>query len=81
MSDERKRARFWIAVALMVAVLVGYPLSAGPATWLEAKGTRDKIPNVIDSAVFYFYAPLRWYVKNGPRPVGRALEWYINLWR
>ena len=38
MTDRKKpSAAFWITVAL-VAVLVGYPLSFGPACWLADRG-------------------------------------------
>jgi hypothetical protein len=54
MSDRKKPpAGFWITVAL-VAVLVGYPLSFGPAIWLTARGYFR------ESAVQSFYMPILW---------------------
>jgi hypothetical protein len=43
MSKERKKptASFWITVAL-VAVLVAYPLTFGPACWLAARTQIDR---------------------------------------
>jgi hypothetical protein len=49
-TDHKKPAAgFWITVAL-VAVLVGYPLSAGPVTWMAA---HEAIPD-------WSNAPLSW---------------------
>jgi hypothetical protein len=36
MTDRKPTAGFWITVAL-VAVLVGYPLSFGPACWIASR--------------------------------------------
>ena len=40
-NRQKSTAGVWITVAL-VAVLVGYPLSFGPAIWLTARGKLDK---------------------------------------
>ena len=81
MNDERRKPgfSFWVTVTVIVA-LVAYPLSIGPATWLEAHGIREQIPKVIDDAVFHFYAPLRWVLENSPEPVERAIRWCVSFW-
>jgi len=43
MTDRHPSAAFWITVTL-VAVLVGYPLSFGPACWLVAWTNQDGVP-------------------------------------
>ena len=80
-SEERKKpgVLFWAMVVVIVA-LVAYPLSIGPATWLEAHGIREQIPKVIDDAVFHFYAPFRSVFENSPEPVARAIRWYVSFW-
>ncbi|HEV8003974.1 MAG TPA: hypothetical protein VGP63_29175 [Planctomycetaceae bacterium] len=60
MSDEpKKRSRAWVWMAL-VAILVLYPLSVGPAAWIVAR---------TDSPAAYAftkvaYAPVRWLTSN-----------------
>lgn len=68
-SPRKPAAGFWITVAL-VAVLVGYPLSFGPACWITS---RVGIGNP-----FLIYRPLlsparRW------NKVNTALTCYANL--
>ena len=54
MTDRKHpSAALWITVALL-AVLVGYPLSIGPAIWLTA---RDYFR---ESTVQSFYMPVLW---------------------
>ena len=63
MTDRKKpSAGFWITVAL-VAVLVGYPLSFGPACWLVR---REKLSR---QATARIYNPLLWVIFNRHNPI------------
>jgi len=74
MTSPRKQpsGAFWTTVAL-VAVLVAYPLSFGPACWVCS---RTNSGGAIVSAV---YRPLSWGMvqSNG---IFSALDWYSGLW-
>ena len=64
---------FW---ATVVAVLVAYPLSFGPACWV-----RNRMPPDLSWPVYRaVYAPILWLYKNGPEPARRVLIWYADLW-
>ena len=56
MSEDRKKpgVAFWATVVLLV-LLVGYPLSAGPFMWLYS---REYVPDWADAPVACIYAPL-----------------------
>ena len=63
MTPDRKHPTpaFWITVAL-VAVLVGYPLSFGPACWLADRG---RVPNsIIYGPLWDAYQPLAVFLAN-----------------
>jgi hypothetical protein len=74
MTDGQKKkpsAGFWITVVL--AVVVAYPLSFGPAVWLAARGA---IP---ETAIKFAYWPLlcqRVHLKNS---WGAFIRWYGSL--
>jgi hypothetical protein len=74
-------AGFWITVAL-VAVLVGYPLSAGPVCWTTRYLALHDMISVEQSQRLTedLYAPAQWVALNSPAPVRNALEWYLRLW-
>jgi hypothetical protein len=83
MTDRKKpTAGFWITVAL-VAALVGYPLSFGPACWL---GSREWVPAEVRDVVTCPYQPLVYFTDvdeaGGEEmgPIGRVLIWYGMLW-
>jgi hypothetical protein len=83
-ATRRPPAGFWITVA-RVAVLVGYPLSFGPACSITSRAgimAPRRLPTV--------YRPLIWglspyaTVRNGGLemnhgPIGSALRWYARL--
>jgi hypothetical protein len=71
MTCDRKHpsAAFWISVAL-VAVLVGYPLSFGPACWIASRSENWKIST--------FYWPIQTYVPYCPGG-GAAVDWYAKV--
>jgi hypothetical protein len=76
MTDRKKpTAGFWITVVL-VAVLVGYPLSVGPLQWLDERGM---LSDSWDKPTKVFYAPLDWLVRNS-EAARAALSWYVGLW-
>jgi hypothetical protein len=73
MSDEpKKRSRkwLWIAVALLAA-LVLYPLSMGPASRYTPFSEMDKF-NAI-------YAPVAWTVRHSEWAMN-AFRWYMRFW-
>jgi hypothetical protein len=77
MSEEHKRAgtSYWVAVALLT-VLVGYPLSFGPACWtLTLLGD----PDWAVDAYRLIYAPILWTYDNGPRRFHEAIDRYCQL--
>ncbi len=71
MTDRKKLTPgFWITVALVV-VLVGYPLSFGPACWITSHLDRgaDLVPVV--------YRPLTWAMSPGSETMfNRVSSWY-----
>jgi hypothetical protein len=77
MTDRKKPGvAFWVTVALVV-VLVGYPLSLGPACWALATIPG---PELRYHKVMMIYWPLgRATTWNGP--VGKTLQWWVLLWK
>jgi hypothetical protein len=70
---------FWATVVVVVA-LVGYPLSAGPVSWLAA---HEAIPNWSNATLLRLYAPLSWVTQDFPQSsawYARLWFWYIDLW-
>ncbi len=79
-APDRKRptAGFWITMAL-VAVLVGYPLSIGPAVYVCAEA-----PIWLRDPVHEMYGPLRWALDRCPQSwqeeiVDPYLGWWVRL--
>jgi hypothetical protein len=69
MTDGRKPGvAFWATVALVV-VLVVYPLSFGPACWINGR------TGVGTNAISIVYRPIIWYASNDLR-VRRPVQWY-----
>jgi hypothetical protein len=75
MSEKRKNPGlpFWVTVAL-VAVLVLYPLSFGPACWIASRTEwlRPTVPIV--------YKPMTFIVDIGPQRLDDFVWWYSNLY-
>src|SRR5258708_36316262 len=71
-SSRHPSAAFWIT---LVAVLVAYPLSFGPACWLVSYG---KISNRAAIAV---HRPILNMYHNGPQPIRDVILWYSDLVR
>jgi len=72
MTSDRKHpsAAFWATVAL-VAVLVLYPLSYGPALWIATKSGRRNWVNIHSG----IYSPIGSVLDNSP---GWAVELYFR---
>jgi len=62
---------FWLTVAL-VAAIVAYPLSFGPACWLALRGSLPKQPTA------RLYKPLIAATFNCPKPVRQTLRKYAE---
>jgi hypothetical protein len=77
MGDEpKKHTRAWMGWTALLLVLLGYPLSYGPAMHLAV--TSDDVDASIErlDAVYW---PILWcYGRN--ESVADVLDWYINLW-
>jgi hypothetical protein len=75
-ADPKKKptARFWITVALLV-VLVAYPLSMGPISWIFF----HVLPKSSLPLINALYAPIEWAAGCSPI-AGSAAEWYVSLW-
>jgi len=73
MTSDRKRPTdgFWIAVAL-VAVLVGYPLSFGPACWIHSR------TKVAGRAIWVAYYPVAW-AANQNHAIDDGFLWYARI--
>jgi hypothetical protein len=72
MTDRKPSTAVWLTVAL-VAVLVGYPLSFGPACWIACREPHST------RCVARAYCPLVWAATDSPRSIQRALTWYAEL--
>ena len=71
--SRRERWAKWTAVALAV-VLVGYPLSFGPALWLVSNG------NITLKEVRRVYRPIVMIRWHSPAWMTIAIDGYAKLW-
>jgi hypothetical protein len=78
-TDEHKQpgVAFWATVVLVIAVMLAYPLSLGPAVWLYH---HKYVPNWARMPIQVFYSPLEWLAHHGPGPVRDSFNWYVELW-
>jgi hypothetical protein len=82
--NRRERWAKWTAVGLVLAVVIIYPLSIGPACWIVAKPIPAQI-GIDDSdqyRVWIGYWPIGWLSeseKNGSY-CEKMLIWYSGLW-
>jgi hypothetical protein len=73
MTDRKKPGVMFWATAVVVVVLVGYPLSFGPAVW----ATRE---NIISIRFFWHpYRPLARLAVDGPPWCSRPLFLYGSI--
>ena len=81
-NPKQPGATFWATVVIVV-VLVAYPLSFGPALGLHSRshydgaGGRYEQLNELIGLCFY---PVIYADDRGPRPLRRAIRWYLYLW-
>ncbi len=69
--EERRYLRPWPLA--LTGLLVGYPLSVGPAVWLsKTLGSGQEITLVL----MRIYAPLEYLHRNVP-PVHSFYDWYL----
>jgi hypothetical protein len=66
---------FWATV--VVAMLLLYVVSIGPACWLAG---RNCVPDWAVGPGETIYQPAIWLVQNGPEPIGNAIVWYAAFW-
>ena len=77
MSDEpKKRSRAWICWAVFWLLLLGYPLSLGPAI-RYACHSADPVAGA--ETVNTVYAPIRWITERSEWVLD-ACRWYGELW-
>ena len=69
-----KRSVPWAAV--VVLIVIAYPLSAGPAVWLQMRGAFG--PGVV-TALEAFYWPLA-RLADLSQAGRELLNWYVFLW-
>src|SRR6266436_3006516 len=75
MTDRKKpTAGFWITVALVV-MLVGYPLSIGPATWIESRHWTAGSHFLLEDT----YRPVLWTARQCPEFLQIPLRWYLSI--
>lgn len=74
-SDHKNPGVTIWATVVMVAVLVGYSLSVGPAIWI-----RDRTGGTIDKYFEGLYSPIIRASEDGPKPVPDAIGWYAQIW-
>ena len=78
MTDRKQPGVAFWATVVVVAVLVAYPLSIGPAIWLR---DQEWAPDWTFDAYRWIYAPIISVCNDGPKPFDDAMNWYANLWR
>lgn len=78
MTSRKKPGVAFSATVALVVVLVGYPLSFGPACWWFTRTTHDSAFGMTFTQHYAprFYWPLGWLAANGPTPVANAINWY-----
>lgn len=54
--------------------MIAYPLSLGPAVWLNIKMDSPQLTRVLET----LYAPLLW-LSNASETIEHALRWYAEL--
>jgi hypothetical protein len=70
MTDRKKPGVAFWATVVVVVVLVGYPLSFGPACWVTSHC------GIKGDWLFFAYAPMIWTLNHGPDVLFNAVSWY-----
>jgi hypothetical protein len=74
MTNRKKPGvAFWATVVVVAVQVVGYPLSTGPAFWLQAQGV------VPASVIKVVYTPMEWIVPFVPEAISAPYREY-NTW-
>jgi hypothetical protein len=77
MSNEpKKRSRKWIWWLAVLALLLLYPLSIGPAYWLAID---SPVPVVSVKTLNWFYAPV-WRLWAASDWAKGLVNWYMRFW-
>jgi hypothetical protein len=79
MTPDRKKpgVAFW-ATVVAVVVLIGYPLSIGPACWWFP-GPTPPYGDTTSHFAHRMYWPAGWLAVHAPRSVGDAIFFYVGL--
>jgi|SRR5579872_5655402 len=74
-SRKKPSRKFWIVLALVV--VVAYPLSYGPALWLQdMPGWLGYVTGTSNQVI---YKPLNWLVGTS-ETLSAIFDWYVRLW-
>jgi hypothetical protein len=63
-------------LAIILVLLVLYPLSVGPYMWLSVN---NYLPNALDDPYKAGFGPIVWLHHNN-RTAEQFLDWYTQLW-
>ncbi len=72
MNDRKPSTAFW-ATVFLIAALLFFPVSFGPAVWLASCGHVER------KTVECVYEPILWMAAHGPRPVKATVSWWGSL--
>jgi hypothetical protein len=75
-ADRRTRSGPALALLLLLGLLVGYPLSAGPVCLLYVLCNASDEPLLLDPALEAIYGPLGAL----PDPILEPLDAWVELW-
>jgi hypothetical protein len=73
--NERKRSSAVFYAAIVVAVLMVYPLSFGPVCRLSEGG------HIKGRTVWIAYRPILWMAYRAPSPISGVIWWWTGLFR
>ena len=76
-SRKKPGLAFWATVVAVVALVVAYPLSFGPACWWLKDSELDN--GVVVNIAPNVYWPIGWLAENGPESLSDAINWYATL--
>jgi hypothetical protein len=76
--NRRERWAKWLGAAVIAWLLIGYPLSIGPATWLYYHAVPMRFIPAAAASKNFIYWPIMearshgWFVHQ--------IDWYLTLW-